>query len=580
MRAVLTPRLSEVTEAPGTAPLRPALRGPGEVEVLGLDFDVVFVPGLAERLFPQKVEEDPLLLRRRPRRASTGASRRNATARRPGASGAPGGGGAARARAVLSWPRIDVEHGRPRVPSFYALEAAQAVEGALPGYEALQRRAERRRPRPARLARAPSPDAGHRCHRVRSRGAGGPLPGDGHRPRAGPLPARGEPGARARAQGEVRPVEPVEARPSPTASSLPLSRRARPSSRTSSAARPFSPTALEQYAACPYRFFLSAIQRLSPLEIPGEVEELGPLEKGSMTHEVLYVLLSRLRDAGTKVSPGTLPAVFGELDRVIAQVTEKYADDFVPAIEHVWKDGVALLRADLREWLRRVADDAGWTPWRFELGFGLKAREQQDPSSVTSPVPLVHGLQLRGSIDLVELSSKGTIRATDYKTGRARAKPGNVVGGGKHLQPVLYALVLEQLLPSHPIEAGRLSYLTQIGGFTNVSTPLDARAREALGQVVLTIRTALERGFFPALPAEGECRWCDYGAVCGPDEERRVRQTKKAIRTEVEPLTALRRLPCRSSRGGRGGRSGVHRLDLGSCIKKTSSPGPKERAAR
>ena len=32
--------------------------------------------------------------------------------------------GAARAEIVLSFPRFDVEHGRPRVPSFYGLEFA------------------------------------------------------------------------------------------------------------------------------------------------------------------------------------------------------------------------------------------------------------------------------------------------------------------------------------------------------------------------------------------------------------------------------------------------------------------------
>ena len=46
--------------------------------------------------------------------------------------------------------------------------------------------------------------------------------------------------------------------------------------------------------------------------------------------------------------------------------------ELAPAIERVWKDGIDAIRADLREWLRRAAEDPlPWTPERFELAFGL-----------------------------------------------------------------------------------------------------------------------------------------------------------------------------------------------------------------
>lgn len=99
-----------------------------------------------------------------------------------------------------------------------------------------------------------------------------------------------------------------------------------------------------------------------------------------MTHEVHFVLLSRLRAAGVRVTPENLDQVFAQLDEVVAEVTAKFKDDFVPAIARVWDDGVEVMRADQREWLRRVAGDSAWEPWRFELAFGLGLREQQDPS--------------------------------------------------------------------------------------------------------------------------------------------------------------------------------------------------------
>src|SRR5262249_30057857 len=43
--------------------------------------------------------------------------------------------GAARQRVFLSYPRVDVEKARPRVPSFYALAVLRAAEGRLPGFD-------------------------------------------------------------------------------------------------------------------------------------------------------------------------------------------------------------------------------------------------------------------------------------------------------------------------------------------------------------------------------------------------------------------------------------------------------------
>jgi hypothetical protein len=45
------------------------------------------------------------------------------------------------------------------------------------------------------------------------------------------------------------------------------------------------------------------------------------------------------------------------------------------------------MHADLREWLRRVASEPAFRPWRFELGFG-SGGDARDPASVSEPVDL------------------------------------------------------------------------------------------------------------------------------------------------------------------------------------------------
>ena len=58
--------------------------------------------------------------------------------------------------------------------------------------------------------------------------------------------------------------------------------------------RSYSPTALQGFAACPYRFFLQAIHRLAPREVPEAIDELDPLQRGSLIHEIQFELFERL----------------------------------------------------------------------------------------------------------------------------------------------------------------------------------------------------------------------------------------------------------------------------------------------
>lgn len=549
VRRVLSRRLSEVTESP-------EVRRNGRVFVAptdaarGLAFDVVFIPGLAERVFPQKIREDPLLPDTERAELSSElevASDRIAAERLALMVSV----GAAKRELIFSYPRIDAEHARPRVPSFYALEAAQAVQGQLPGFEALQRQAESAGK--VRLA-WPAPEEPTRAiddtefdlavlHRLLHSPSEANIKGQGrYLVTSSPHLARALRSRFARWQRSA--LTPWDGFVSPGVAGRAALEVHHPTR------RPFSPTALENYAACPYRFFLSALVKIEPLQIPGELEELGPLERGSMAHAVQYRLLSQLRKENVIVTAANLEEVFARLDAVIREVSAEFLDDFKPAIERVFDDGVHVLTADLREWLRKMTNtktELGWTPAHFELAFGLPGgdADERDPRSSPLPVALTEGLQVRGSIDLVERNDAGGLRATDYKTGKQRATEPNTLGGGRHIQPLLYALVLEKMFPEAKVVGGRLYYTTLIGGFEKVFTALDDSSREAFGSMARTIRSALETGFFPAMPTGGEdeCRFCKFRPVCGPDEERRVVKTKKAVQQSLKELNELRGKP-------------------------------------
>jgi CRISPR/Cas system-associated exonuclease Cas4 (RecB family) len=534
VRLVLEQRLTELAVPPSDRPFGRVYVAAVE-QARGLCFDTVFVPGLAERLFPQKVTEDPILP---DRERSKLAPRLRTNADRSAAERLllRIAVGAADKKLVLSYPRLDVEQSRPRTPSFYGLEVLRAAEGKLPGFDELARRAETvggaRLGWPAPERPIDAIDAAEHdlslLHGLLNRPeketvgmARYLLSANPHLARALRFRARRWLKTWTRADGLVDPD--VAARPALAEHAL--SRRS------------FSPTALQQYAVCPYKFVLYAIHKLAPREDPEGLEELDPLQRGSLIHEVEFELLGRLRDRGLlPVTPSNLGEARALLDVVLDEVAKRYEEELMPAIGRVWDDGIASIRADLREMLRQSSEESTWVPAHFELSFGLTDRRARDPKSVDEPLVLASGIRLRGSIDLVERRADGALRATDYKTGKARVSDGAIIGGGETLQPVLYALALEQLFPGARIEGGRLYYCTSNGEFRDVMIPLDGEARAAAGDVASAIGGAIEQAFLPAAPQARACEYCDYQPVCGPYEELRTSKKKQ------DRLTALANL--------------------------------------
>ncbi|MGD8862989.1 MAG: PD-(D/E)XK nuclease family protein, partial [Myxococcales bacterium] len=552
---VLTPRLSE---------LREPARGLGAGRVYcgaiesarGMEFSLVCVPGMAEKVFPQKVAEDPVLLDvlRGRLDAALQQNEQRVAGERLALRIAVG---AASERVILSYPRVDLERARPRVPSFYGLEVLRAAEGELSGYDALMRRAEAAAaarigwPAPTRPELAID-DAEHDLSLLHdllrrppdeTRGAARYLLD------ANALLARS---LRFRARRwSVRRFTPADGLVDPS----PAARVALAAHRL--AERPHSPTALESFADCPYRFVLRALHGLQPRPVPGPIEEIDARERGALIHAVLFELLSALRDAELlPLTEERLPAAREQLARVTAQVSGRFRDRLSPVVDRVWSDSVARIERDLGRWLQGLSGST-YVPMAFELGFGLPPAAGRDFRSRSEPVRLRDGTLLRGSIDLVEAcepdaegalermeggedSHPAGLRATDHKTGAVRVKAGARIAGGRSLQPLLYALALEQLFPSRRVEAGRLDYCTSEGGFEERVVVLDDAARAAVEGCLSTIDGAMKEGFLPAAPAQGACGRCDYVRVCGPYEELRVRRKE---RTRLKPLLSLREEP-------------------------------------
>lgn len=506
-------------------------------EARGRVFDLVFLPGLAEGVFPKRVFEDPLLLDERRQQVNAGLAQRHdrelqeRLLLRIAAA-------AASTTLTVSYPRVNVEQCRPRVPSFYALEILRAAEGRLPNLREFEKRASAGSP--TRLD-WPAPkeaveaidDAEYDLAWLRAsenaKGSGRYLLQVSPTLLAESLRTRWKRWDRRKWRDADGIVDPDQA-------TLAVLARHRLRERA------YSPSSLQQFATCPYKFLLYGILQIRKREESVALEQMDPLTRGALFHEVQFELLGTLKARGLlPFTPDRLETVLKTADEVLDRVAKDQAEQLAPAIQRVWDNEIEYIRTDLRGWVQNVTSQAEWIPARFEFAFGLTHHtEHRDPSSTALEAVILDGFRVRGSIDLIERHcDRDVLRITDHKTGKCPETQPVFVGGGAVLQPTVYALAAEALLKA-TVERSRLFYCTQRGDYSEFHVPVSDEARLRISQVMNSIDDAVAAGFLPAAPAAGACKICDYRAVCGPYEEQRA---KRKPRNRLEALTALRGLP-------------------------------------
>jgi ATP-dependent helicase/DNAse subunit B len=327
--------------------------------------------------------------------------------------------------------------------------------------------------------------------------------------------------------------------------------------------RILSPTALESYIACPFRFFLDNVLHLEPLAEPRE--DIESTDRGLAFHRALARLHAHLRQQGIH---GPTEEVNAHLWQRLAEAVEESASRANPAAEVLWRlEGERLQRMGARyraHWQKFVEP---WLPREvlprpefFEVSFGLPGREGE---VVVGPLVIrVEGLEVRISgridrVDLAELADGGVgYWIIDYKTGRASHYTGSDLKEFRRLQLTLYALAVQEvLLADKQARPLGLAYwlVTETGPKVALpawpakpvawfdETAAWRKVREQLQRWVVTLVTNIRQGQFALKPRSEDCtRTCDYAQVC------RISQSRAAVERKTWQLP----LPTLPERGG------------------------------
>ncbi len=486
----------------------------GIEEARGMQFRLVFIPGLNEGMFPRQLREDPLLLDEQRKSLGMRPAVEDSELLRTALA-------CAADSAVFSFARLDLATGRERVPSFFAVEVLKAARGSGADVGALLEEAkaagESRIGWSAPSDPADSIDdvefdlASFRRAAVAKQAGGFAWIAELNRHAARSIRAR-----MLRWGRDWSAADGLAATDVHIGLALQGHRLAE---------RAWSASLLQQFARCPYRFLLQGIHGLKPMEEPQALERMDALVRGRLYHRVLFHLF---RDGEEDA--------LERLDEILPGLAAEAAADHAPMIPGFWRTEVEKLRADLRGWL--AGREPEWEMEYVELGFGLTDLDEHDEASSPEPVTIEGGYRLRGSIDLIERHADGRLRVLDHKTGRFPNQTPQYIGNGEVLQPVLYGLAAEAICGQAPA-LSMLSYATLRGGYRTAPIPLNREARERATRVLRVIDQWIDRGFLPAAPKRGGCDRCEYLPVCGPYEELRV--TEKS-QPELRELIEIRRL--------------------------------------
>ncbi|MDX6769683.1 MAG: PD-(D/E)XK nuclease family protein, partial [Elusimicrobiota bacterium] len=274
--------------------------------------------------------------------------------------------------------------------------------------------------------------------------------------------------------------------------------------------RGLSPSALDELAACPFRFFAGRVLGLPEPEEAAERGELDAATRGRLYHAVL----ERAKDDG--------------LERALVEVFSANDWRVLGLYPLLWE----ALREEMSVHLRAFAE------WDAEdlAKRGMRPRWSEKALEGAPPEGAPGGVPWRGKLDRVETDpATRRFRVTDFKTKRSArwAKPAKAVEAGEtHQLPVYAELAAAALGPGWTFDGASYRFVETADAREAELTAADWSALRApfFARLARRLEEAAD-GRFPIRPDDrdpGHCTYCGFAAAC--------RKAHSPSRTRAERL--------------------------------------------
>jgi ATP-dependent helicase/DNAse subunit B len=285
----------------------------------------------------------------------------------------------------------------------------------------------------------------------------------------------------------------------------------------------YSATALENYVACPFKFFVGSVLKLQALPEPGA--EIDARMRGAAFHRAV----ARFHRAHTTPRADIIVQLANE---VFNAVTEYRQRSFSPITQALWD----LEHQRLRRHTTRYGDH--WTKFRDKYDGPIPIHTEVDfgPGQANSALVVTSDnleIRIRGRIDridVVDLEDGGQgFWIIDYKTGRSSNYSGPAIDRFTALQMSLYAYAAsEQVADCRARRPLGLAYWFPTRGAKVVKRwPSEndwLAMRDRIKAVLIEIVGRIRAGEFPLHPNNPDncTATCDFGQMCRIAQSRGI----------------------------------------------------------
>ncbi|MDR4507793.1 MAG: exodeoxyribonuclease V subunit gamma [Candidatus Brocadiaceae bacterium] len=325
----------------------------------------------------------------------------------------------------------------------------------------------------------------------------------------------------------------------------------------------FSPTMLEIYGICPFKFFVKSVMELDVLEEPEKIDIIRPTDLGTLYHNILWDFYHYL----IKENYFTLRTKKDIPLKYLEDLTQRYFRGMegripipYPILWEIKKEEVLGCLKNFVDWDLHHIERTGYTPAYLE-------KTVKFCPQIKFPKDLVPIL-LKGKIDRVDIKKDGKtmyFNVIDYKTGKYPQE--NIVTSairGQRLQLPFYIILAEHFLAAQTGKGALSHDRPELGDASLVYIAQDRKERKGAQQILKkTIKENdwkmcekycwetlgeflrnIQEGMYPITPEESsqKCDRCEYATICrrgSPplqfrlEQDTRLKKYREIIRQRI-----------------------------------------------